>query len=170
MKVLLKLEKNINILYVALQILFVLAIIGVAIGITKGDVFNINNSETTSAYNFRSWKFLVILFSYFIIYYFFIKAVSYLKYIIPFLKKGFSFSEPVALKLNQAGKLLIYIGNGLAVISIATPLLLKSKFEIDIIDTVLTPLFVVILGLFLNYFGHAFLQAKGLQNENDLTI
>ncbi|WP_405211471.1 hypothetical protein [Dokdonia sp. Asnod2-E02] len=170
MNLLLKLEKTINIFFVALQILFVLGIAGVIIGIIRGDILNINNLEPTSAYNLRSWKFLVILFSYFAIYYLFIRVVSHLKQTIPFLKKGFSFSEPVASKLKQAGKLLIFIGYSLAILSIITPLFLTSKFKIDVIETILSPFFFVILGLFLKYFGQAFLQARDLQNENNLTI
>lgn len=170
MRVLVKLERSIKIVYVVLQVLFILCTIGVAIGVIRGDVLTNNSLELTKTYNFRSWKFLIILISYFLISYYFIRAIAHLKYTIPFLKKGFAFSKPVALKLKQAGTMLIYIGNALAVVAIAAPILLASKISIDIVDVIIIPSLFTILGLFFNYFGQAFLEAKDLKNENNLTI
>jgi len=164
------LQSIINILYIILMIFFYFACIGTAFAIFTGHVNEVDPCNNSQFIDFRSLG--TILFTIFTLglFFMFTRAILALKRTMPSLVSGEIFSGNVANNLEKAGKIFVITGIGLFTLQFMGNLLIRSEIKIGIDSFSLTSIFLVIIGLFFTFFGEAFVQAKTLQQENDLTI
>ena len=74
------------------------------------------------------------------------------------------------LLYKKAGAYFIITGIGAIATQFLGPLLFINELQIRLDYTSLSAFFIIIIGLFFIFFGEAFLQAKAIQQENELTI
>jgi len=166
--------RNLSILKTLASILFVLCMIGIFFGIPcilmiiflpASIPFKINGEPAGAA----GVETIILLFAVAAGFSFFTYALYLFKKVLELFEKKKIFHDDVIKNLNQTGKAIII---GYFIIAVAYTfhqLFVGKSIEIstnDITETLLT----LGLGLFFMVLSEVFLIAKGLKEENDLTV
>ncbi|RMB56407.1 hypothetical protein EAX61_14305 [Dokdonia sinensis] len=156
--------------YYGLNLFFYLACAGAIALFFSGKTIETDGCDGLDSVNFGAWGTILYTACCLGLFYVFILAINHLKQTTPFLHKGVGFSEPVSNGFKNGGRFLVYTGIGTALLQFVGPLVLLSKLQISFDSVFLTAVFLVIVGLYFMFFGEAFLQAKALKEENELTV
>lgn len=170
MKNLSTLSTIIKYFYYGLNLFFYLACAGAIALFFSGEIMETDGCNGLDYINFGAWGTILYTICCLGLFYLFILAIGRLKQTTPFLLKGIGFSEPVSNGFKDGGKFLVYTGIGTALLQFIGPLVFLSELQISFDSVFLTAIFLVIVGLFFMFFGEAFLQAKALKEENELTV
>jgi len=82
-----------------------------------------------------------------------------------------NYFDPIVTKSFQKAS-ISFIASGIAgiILQLIYPFILKSKLTLNLDSKTLLYLFIIMIGLFFSFLREVFIQARGLKNENDLTI
>ncbi len=169
MKNLSTLKTLLKVFHFILWALFYMAAILFISMLFYGDKLEESILSNPLAYNFDAWGVRLYFGSMLVLFFLFASGVS-------ILNKGTDSITPIdpfpekPLLYKKAGAYFIITGIGAIAIQFLGPLLFINELHLSIDYTSLSAFFIVIIGLFFIFFGEAFLQAKALQKENDLTI
>ena len=156
--------------YYGLNLFFYVACAGGIALFFSGKTIETYGCEGIETLNFAAWGTILYTICCLGLFYLFIQAIRHLKQTVPFLLKGVGFSDPVSNGFKDGGKFLVFTGIGLVILQFVGPLVFLSELQISFDSVFLTATFLVIMGLFFMFFGEAFLQAKSLKEENELTV
>jgi hypothetical protein len=152
-----------------LYILHFIGLIGIIFIIPFGTV-NINQiNMSVEDWSLFYWSiFIVSLFAYII----FLRGLYFLRKMAKFLLTNKYFSDDTIVNLKKSGNNFLYTG----IISFALIVVLwiskltGGKFELIYDNNLLIPLFLSIIGMFFIIQSNALNLAKGIKEENELTV
>ena len=152
-----------------LYILHFIGLIGIIFIIPFGTV-NINQiNMSVEDWSLFYWSiFIVSLFAYII----FLRGLYFLRKMARFLLTNKYFSDDTIVNLKKSGNKFLYTG----IISFALIVVLwisklnGGKFELIYDNNLLIPLFLSIIGMFFIIQSNALNLAKGIKEENELTV
>jgi len=152
-----------------IYILHFLGFLGVLFTIPFG-VININQvNSQLGEWNLFFW---LITFISFIAYLIFLRGLYFLRKMARFLLSNKYFSVNIIHNLKKSGNHFLYTGiiSFILVIAIWISKLYGNQFELIYDINLLIPLFLTIIGMFFIIQSNTLNLAKGLKEENDLTV
>jgi len=169
MKNLATLKQLLKVFNFVLWALFYLSVILYVSMIFYGDRLENSIISNPLEYNFDAWGIRLYFGAMLGLYYLFSRGVSILyKATLCITPENPFPTEPLFYK--KAGMYFVLAGIGIVMIQFLGPILFISELHLSVDYTTLNAIFLVIIGLFFMFFGEAFLQAKELKEENELTI
>ena len=152
-----------------LYVLHFIGLIGVLFVIPSG-IININQVNL----NVEDWGLLhwIIVTVSLLAYIIFLRGLYYLRKMARFLLANNYFSEDTIQNLRKSGSNFLYTGitSFAILIMLWVSKLSKGKLELIYDNNILIPLFLCITGLFFIIQSNALNLAKGIQEENELTV
>lgn len=152
-----------------LYILHFFGLIGIIFIIPFGTV-NINQVDIkVEDWNLLYWLvFIVSLLAYII----FLRGLYYLRKMARFLLSNKYFSDNIIQNLNKSGNHFLYTGiiSFILFAALWISKLVGGKFKLIYDNNLLIPLFLTIIGMFFIIQSKTLNMAKGLKEENDLTV
>jgi len=168
MKAITILKKLITIYYYLMLAAFVLGVIILPILLFTNQSSEISFLGTKIDIGALSlYKGLAISALFVILYYFYVKAIYLIKMSLNDLASGNYFSETVINNFKKIGKLFLICGVGEVLAKIIIGLFIDSKIGLEADSSFFL---FLIMGLLFMFLSEVFLKARGLQDENELTI
>ncbi len=168
MKAITILKKLITIYYYLMLVAFVLGVIIVPILLFTNQSAEISFLGTKIDIGALSlYKGLAISALFVILYYFYVKAIYLIKMSLNDLGSGHYFSKTVIDNFKKIGKLFLICGVGEVLSKLIIGLFIDSKIGLEVNSSFFL---FLIMGLLFMFLSEVFLKARGLKDENDLTI
>lgn len=152
-----------------LYILHFIGLIGVLFIIPFGTINSNQINMSVDDWSLFYWSiFIVSLFAYII----FLRGLYFLRKMARFLLMNKYFSDDTIETLKKSGTHFLYTG----IISFALIVVLwiskltRGKFELIYDNNLLIPLFLTLIGMFFIIQSNALNLAKGIKEENELTV
>ena len=152
-----------------LYILHFIGLIGIIFIIPFGTI-NINQiNMSVEDWSLFYWSiFIVNLFAYII----FLRGLYFLRKMARFLLTNKYFSDDTIVNLKKSGNNFLYTGiiSFALIVVLCISKLTGRKFELIYDNNLLIPLFLSIIGMFFIIQSNALNLAKGIKEENELTV
>lgn len=152
-----------------LYILHFIGLIGIILIIPFGTVHINQVNINVEDWNLFYWLvFIVSLFAYII----FLRGLYYLRKMARFLLSNKYFSDSIIQNLKKSGNHFLYTGiiSFTLFIALWISKLTGGKFELIYDNNLLIPLFLTIIGMFFIIQSNTLNLAKGIKEENELTV
>ncbi len=157
---------------VLIDILFycnVFVVIGMALSLSMGGMTTKTGSMNMASWNTESWMDVVV--SVFI-YFLFITGLFYLRKVARNILNNNQFTSTMATNLYRSGMLFTLTGILSLFLSffLWVSHLLRNELKIELDYEVMVPFFLMIIGAFFIIQSKIILEAKGIKEDNELTI
>jgi hypothetical protein len=152
-----------------LYILHVIGLIGILFILPFGTVQLNQDTMNIEDWSLLHWSIVVLSLSAYLL---FLRGLYFLRKMARFLLSNNYFSLDTIASLKKSGKNFLYTGiiSFTLIVILWTSKLSGEKFNFTYDKDVIIPLFLSIIGIFFIIQSNALILAKGMKEENELTV